>query len=234
MTDQRTITAMFDDIAPRYDFLNHLLSFHIDKIWRKKASRMVAQNHPKAILDVATGTADLAIRLAKDNPTAAITGIDPSEKMLEIGKGKVKSKKLDSRIRLLSGDVIKLPFSDNCFDAVTVGFGVRNFSNLVKGLEEMARVAKPQGTIAILEFSQPHSLLKTPYQFYFKHLVPCIGGAVSKHKTAYTYLPNSVDSFPEPQQFIGLLEAAGLSDIQRRTLSGGIATLYTGYVEKTK
>ena len=224
---------MFDDIAPRYDFLNHLLSLHIDKIWRKKTSRWVAARHPRNILDVATGTADLAIRLSLDNPEATVTAVDISEKMLEIGKEKVKAKALDQRIHLALGDATALSYPDGSFDAVTVGFGVRNFSNLGKGLQELVRVTKNGGLVAILEFSQPENLFRAPYGFYFNHLVPRLGGAISKNKTAYAYLPASVAAFPAPEQFSRLLEDSGLRNIKTQTLSGGIATLYTGNVEKT-
>lgn len=233
MTDQCQITTMFDDIAPHYDKLNHLLSFHIDKRWRKKLSRAIHKQTP-TILDVATGTADQAIQLALDHPQATITGIDLSEKMLELGRKKVEEKKLGDRIHLISGDATALPYNDNSFDVVTVSFGVRNFSNLDRGLQEMKRVVKDQGTIAILEFSQPHSLLRIPFRYYFNHLVPRIGHAVSKHDTAYSYLPFSVGAFPNPEQFTRHLEAAGFCDIQRKALSGGIATLYLGRIEKTK
>ena len=233
MTDQHTITTMFDDIAPHYDQLNHLLSLNIDKRWRKRLSQAITRQRPLSILDVATGTADQAIQLAKDHPQASITGIDLSEKMLEIGKEKVAKKKLEERIHLLSGDASALPFDDNSFDAVTVSFGVRNFSNLGQGLQEMLRVIKDQGILAILEFSEPQNLFRIPYRCYFNHLLPRIGQTVSKNSTAYTYLPASVAAFPNPEEFTRLLEVAGLRNIERQTLSSGIATLYTGNVEKT-
>ena len=233
MTDQHTITTMFDDIAPHYDQLNHLLSLNIDKRWRKRLSRAITRQRPQSILDVATGTADQAIQLAKDHPQASITGIDLSEKMLEIGRKKVAKKKLEERIHLLTGDASALPFDDNSFDAVTVSFGVRNFSNLGQGLQEMLRVIKDQGILAILEFSEPKNLFRIPYRCYFNHLLPRIGQTVSKNSTAYTYLPASVAAFPNPEEFTRLLEVAGLRNIERQTLSSGIATLYTGNVEKT-
>ncbi|MBP5797462.1 MAG: bifunctional demethylmenaquinone methyltransferase/2-methoxy-6-polyprenyl-1,4-benzoquinol methylase UbiE [Bacteroidales bacterium] len=233
MTDQHTITTMFDDIAPHYDQLNHLLSLNIDKRWRKRLSQAITRQRPLSILDVATGTADQAIQLAKDHPQASITGIDLSEKMLEIGKKKVAKKKLEERIHLLTGDASALPFDDDSFDAVTVSFGVRNFSNLEQGLQEMLRVTKDHGILAILEFSQPQNLFRIPYRCYFNHLLPRIGQTVSKNNTAYTYLPASVAAFPNPEEFTRLLEVAGLRHIKRQTLSSGIATLYTGNVEKT-
>ena len=234
MTDQRQITTMFDDIAPHYDQLNHLLSLHIDKRWRKRLSKTIVQQQPLPILDVATGTADQAIQLAHDHPQATITGIDLSEKMLDIGRKKIEEKSLGDRIHLSMGDATALPYEDSRFDVVTVSFGVRNFSDLDQGLREMQRVTKDRGQFAILEFSQPRSWFRVPYRIYFNQVLPRIGKAVSKHDTAYTYLPASVAAFPDPEAFAGLLEAAGFRNIQKRSLSGGIATLYVGNVEKTQ
>ena len=233
MTDQRQITTMFDDIAPHYDKLNHLLSCSIDKRWRKRLSKAIAKYQPLTILDVATGTADQAIQLAHDYPQATITGIDLSEKMLEIGRKKTEQQRLDDHIHLTTGDATALPYKDNSFDVVTVSFGVRNFSDLNQGLQEMQRVTKDQGMVAVLEFSEPRSWFRLPYRIYFNQILPHIGKAVSKHDTAYTYLPASVAAFPDPEDFTRLLEAAGFRNIQRQSLSGGIATLYTGCVEKT-
>ena len=233
MSDQQAVTEMFDDISPRYDFLNHLLSFQIDKIWRRKTSRLVAMSQPTAILDVATGTADLTIRLAKDIPSANIIGVDLSEKMLEIGRQKVAQKQLDQHITLQIADVAHLPFGDNSFDAVTVAFGVRNFEDLETGLREMLRVAKDHGFIAILEFSHPqHSLVKWPYRIYSKHLLPWIGRVFSKHQTAYTYLPSSIEVFTESGIFMETLKTLGVDDISSKVFSGGIATVYYGHVQK--
>ena len=233
MSSQHAVTEMFDDISPRYDFLNHLLSFHIDKIWRRKTSRLVAQCQPTAILDVATGTADLAIRLAKDIPTAAITGVDLSEKMLELGRQKIAKKKLDQRITLMTADAMHLPFSDNSFDAVTVAFGVRNFEDLEAGLKEMFRVVKNSGFVGILEFSHPQkSLVKWPYRFYSKRLLPLIGRRISKHQTAYDYLPASIEAFPESTAFMQILRHLGITDVKGKPFCGGIATLYYGPIQK--
>lgn len=233
MSDQKAVTEMFDDISPRYDFLNHLLSFQTDKIWRRKTSKLVADYQPTAILDVATGTADLAIRMAKDMPSAVITGVDLSEKMLEIGKQKVKQKGLDQRIALVTADATHLPFDENSFDAVTVAFGVRNFENLEAGLSEMTRVSKDHSPIAILEFSHPQKgLVKWPYRFYSKHILPKVGRAFSKHRSAYTYLPSSIEAFPESADFIQLLQQAGVIEVKGESLFGGIATLYHGLVQK--
>lgn len=234
MTAQRNITAMFDDIASRYDFLNHLLSFHIDRLWRRRVSKTVSKSlqnttNPQ-ILDVATGTADLAIRMARDLPKASITGIDLSEKMLEIGREKVRQKGLKCRIVLSHADAQRLPFADGGFDAVTVAFGVRNFEELQQGVNEMARVLKAGGIMAVLEFSQPkNQLIKCLYQGYSKHLLPRVGRQVSGNQTAYRYLPESIDRFSASRDFIGTLERAGLGHPQARALSGGIATLYLAW-----
>lgn len=233
MSDQQAVTEMFDSISPRYDFLNHLLSFSIDKRWRRKTSQWVTLQKPTSILDVATGTADLAIRMAFDNPSANITGVDLSERMLEIGKRKVEQKRLEQRIKLLTADAMHLPFEDNHFDAVTAAFGVRNFEHLEQGLREMLRVAKDNGTIAILEFSHPtKGIVRMPYRCYSKDILPCIGRCVSKHPSAYQYLPESVEAFPDGETFMAFLKETGLTAVGMRRFNGGIATLYYGRVQK--
>ncbi len=233
MSEQKAVTEMFDNISPRYDFLNHLLSFHIDKIWRRKTSKLVASHHPTAILDVATGTADLAIRMAKDTASANITGVDLSEKMLEIGREKITKKKLDQRITLEIGDASRLSFPDNSFDAVTVAFGVRNFENIEKGIFEMFRVCKEGGTLAVLEFSRPKSFwIKGPYNVYSKRILPLIGRILSGHRNAYHYLPSSIEHFPDAETFVKMMEQSGFREVKKRTFSGGIVTLYYGYAQK--
>lgn len=233
MSDQKAVTEMFDDISSHYDFLNHLLSFQIDKIWRRKTSRIVASHQPTAILDVATGTADLAIRMAKDMPAASIIGVDLSEKMLEIGRQKIKQEQLDQRIKLMTADAEDLPFEDNHFDAVTVAFGVRNFEHLETGLREMLRVLKNNGLIAILEFSHPkNGIVKGPYRCYSKHILPKVGRAFSKHPKAYSYLPSSIEAFPESEDFVRLQNGLGIDEVKKETFCGGIATLYHGVVQK--
>ena len=222
------IAAMFDRISPKYDALNHLLSLNIDKVWRRKTAKAVAKSQPKTILDLATGTADLAIALAKCNPQAHIIGMDISEKMLEIGKEKVSKKGLANQIELRLGDAATLPFESNTFDAVTVAFGVRNFENLEHGLSEIQRVLKPNGRAVILEFSMPERFpIKQLYALYFKHLLPSIGKAVSKDGNAYSYLPLSVEQFPKPKVFLRMLAEKGLENGMAKPLSFGIATLYT-------
>ena len=221
------IAAMFDRISPKYDQLNHLLSLNIDKVWRRKTAKVVAKNHPQTILDLATGTADLAIALAKCNPQAHIIGLDISEKMLNIGKEKVKRQNLENQIELRPGNAAALPFEDESFDAVSVAFGVRNFEDLAKGLSEISRVLKPCGKVFILEFSMPERFpVKQLYHLYFKHILPKIGRIVSKDENAYSYLPASVEKFPKPDEFLHLLATWGFQNPEKRSFSFGIASLY--------
>ena len=222
------IAAMFDRISPHYDRLNHGLSLNIDKLWRHKTAKIVAKSQPQAILDLATGTADLAIALARHNPQAHITGVDFSEKMLAIGRAKVKKQHLESQIELLQGDAASLPFGDDSFDAITCAFGVRNFERLDKGLSEIGRVLKPDGQAFILEFSMPKKFpVKQLYGFYFRHILPKIGKWVSKEGGAYAYLPKSVEHFPKPDDFMQLLAENDLGNVKVRSLTFGIAMLYS-------
>lgn len=227
------IAELFDGIAPKYDALNHLLSFNIDKIWRRKTSLLVAKHQPDTILDLATGTADLAIALAKQNPQAHIIGMDISEKMMDIGKTKITQRGLENQIELRYGDAALLPFDDSSFNAVTVAFGVRNFDDREAGLREMTRVCREGGLVVVLEFSHPKSaLVKASYRWYSRRWIPIIGRKVSKHPNAYSYLPSSVEAFPSVEDFKKMLEQAGLSHIQAKAFSGGIATLYYGIATK--
>lgn len=222
------IAAMFDRISPKYDALNHLLSLNIDKVWRNKTAKTVAKSQPKTILDLATGTADLAIAMAKRLPQSQIIGMDISEKMLEIGKAKIAKQNIENQIEFRLGDAANLPFENNTFDAVTVAFGVRNFEDLERGLSEISRVLKSNGQAVILEFSMPERFpIKQLYPLYFKHLLPAIGKAVSKDGNAYSYLPLSVERFPKPNVFLRMLAEKGLENGIARPLSFGIATLYT-------
>lgn len=226
------IAAMFDRISPQYDRLNHLLSFNIDRLWRRKTAKMVAGLPSQTILDIASGTADLAIALAKRNPGSHIIGVDISEKMLAIGKAKIEKQGLSHQIELRIGNAAALPFEDNSFDIVTVAFGVRNFENRNKSLSEIHRVLKPKGMVLILEFSMPTKFpLKPVYQFYFKHILPRIGKWISKDANAYTYLPESVGQFPTPTDFMRMLSDNHLIESSARHLSGGIATLYSAINE---
>lgn len=226
------IAAMFDRISPKYDALNHLLSLNIDKVWRYKVAKEVAKHQPTNILDLATGTADLAIALAKRNPQARIIGMDISEKMMEIGKVKIKKQGLESQVELRYGDAAALPYERNCFDAVTVAFGVRNFEDLDKGLSEISRVLKPNGMVFILEFSMPEKFpIKQAYRLYFKQILPKIGRWVSKDAKAYSYLPESVERFPKPTSFILTLNNKCLVESSVQHFNGGIASLYSAVKE---
>jgi demethylmenaquinone methyltransferase/2-methoxy-6-polyprenyl-1,4-benzoquinol methylase len=221
------IAVMFDRISPKYDRLNHLLSFNIDKVWRRKTAKAVAKAQPKTVLDLATGTADLAMAVARRNPQAHIIGMDISEKMLDIGRAKVVQQKMDEQIELCLGNAAALPFDDNTFDTVTVAFGVRNFEDLDKGLSEIHRVLKPDGNVFILEFSMPERFpVKQLYRFYFKHVLPRIGKTVSKDPGAYTYLPESVEKFPKPDVFSSSLASFGLTKCKIKQLTMGVAMLY--------
>lgn len=218
---------MFNNIAGQYDFLNHFLSLGIDKGWRKKAIAEIGKIKPKAILDVATGTGDLAIAAAKLQPEK-IVGVDIADQMLAIGRKKIQDLDLANTITLQNGDSESMPFGINSFDAVTCAYGVRNFQNLEAGLKEMSRVMRPGGKLAILEFSHPKSFpIKQLYQFYFKYILPTLGKIISKHSTAYTYLPESVMAFPEGKIFCQALERCGFKDAKARPLTFGITTLYT-------
>lgn len=222
------VEQMFDAISPKYDLLNRLFSLGIDQGWRRKVIRMVGEKPVERLLDVATGTADLAIMAA--TKAERITGIDISEGMLKHGRTKVEQRGLSQRITLQQADSTALPFADATFEAVTVAFGVRNFEDLSKGLREMLRVLKPGGRLFILEFSKPQRApMKQLFRFYFHHVMPFIGRTVSKDAAAYTYLPKSVDAFPQGTEFLGLLTAAGGKSPQARSLTGGIATLYTAH-----
>lgn len=218
---------MFNAIAGKYDFLNRVLSLGIDVGWRKKTVRSVARYQPRLVLDVATGTADLAMALAKGCPGAQVEGADISAGMLDVGRQKVAQRGLANRVQLILGDGEMLPFEDNRFDAVTVAFGVRNFENLQAGLVDMLRVLKPGAPLAVLEFSQPtRQPFRAFYFFYFKHILPRIGKWVSRDSAAYTYLPASVEAFPYGQAFLDELSKAGYRKGYARPLTFGIATLY--------
>lgn len=222
------VAEMFDGIASHYDFLNHFLSLGIDKGWRRKAIREVCSVQPRAILDVATGTGDLAIAAAKAIPQARITGVDISTGMLEVGRRKITSLNLTDVIQLSEGDSEAMPFADAHFDAVMCAYGVRNFEHLEAGLREMCRVLRPGGKVVILEFSQPKTFpVAQLYRFYFSTILPAIGKIVSRHSRAYTYLPESVAAFPEGRAFCGLLSSCGFQEARARPLTFGITTLYT-------
>lgn len=220
------VAEMFDKISPQYDFLNHTLSLGIDRLWRRRLLRLAGAARPKYILDVATGTGDLAIALARLNPDKII-GIDISEGMLSHGHRKIDKLGLKDKITLQKGDSEALEFGDNTFDAVTVAFGVRNFENLQAGLSEMLRVTKPEGKIFILEFSQPEVFpFAQLYKFYFKNILPRIGRWISRDRWAYSYLPDSVEAFPYGQAFADILTRLGYRDVTLHRLTLGVATIY--------
>ena len=223
------VESMFDSIAWRYDFLNHFLSFGIDHLWRRRAIRIISESHKNPfILDVATGTCDLAIAAMKLNPSR-IEGIDISQKMMEIGKDKIDRKGFTGKIVLTQGDSENIPFSDSVFDVAMVAFGVRNFSDPLKGLSEMNRVIRDKGMILVLEFSKPSGFpFRTVYKFYFNNILPFFGKLFSKDKSAYNYLPESVMKFPDNEDFLSLLSLAGFSALRQVKLTGGVASIYTG------
>jgi len=221
------VAEMFNNISPKYDILNRSLSMGIDVGWRNKAVKKITKLKPNSILDIATGTADLAIALTKTGATEII-GVDISEGMLSVGMQKVAKTPFADIISLQLADAEHLPFEDNKFDVVTVAFGVRNFENPLKGLKEIFRVLKPGGTLLVLEFSKPKVFpVKQVYGFYFKNILPTAGRIVSKDSAAYTYLPASVKAFPEGQEFLDLLLKAGFKQPHAQKLTFGIASIYT-------
>ncbi len=225
---KQAVEAMFDDIAPRYDLLNRMLSLGIDQLWRDQAIEMLRGEQPKRILDVATGTGDLAIKALKLHPER-VDGVDLSEEMLARGRDKIARLGESERITLRRGDAEKLPYSDNQFDAALVAFGVRNFENLRAGLEEIRRVLRPGGSLVILEFSRPSAFpVKQLYAFYSHVILPVVGRLVSKHPAAYKYLPTSVDAFPSGNEFVERFAGAGYEKIRWKPLTFGIASLYKG------
>lgn len=227
-TKKGEVKVMFNTIAPRYDFLNHFLSLGIDKLWRKRAIKTLKALKPQHILDVATGTGDFAIK-AHEMLGCKVTGTDLSAGMLEVGKKKVADKGYESEIDLAEADSEQLPFGDNTFDAVTVAFGVRNYENLDKGLAEMARVIKPGARMVVLEFSKPTLFpFKQLYMFYFRHILPNMGGMISHDQKAYEYLPQSVLAFPDGEAFEAHLKQAGITPVERISQTLGIATIYVG------
>lgn len=229
-TKKEEVEEMFDNIAHSYDFLNHFFSMGIDVLWRKKAIKYIGKNNPQVILDMATGTGDFAIESAKSKiKPREVVGMDISAGMLEVGRKKVSKKGLDKIITLKKANSENIPFDDNYFDAFTVGFGVRNYENLEKGLKEMLRVLKPNGIGAILEFSKPKKFpMKQLFSFYFTYIMPVIGKIMSKDSRAYTYLPESVKAFPEGQDFIDIMERCGYKNVKQIQVSGGIASIYLG------
>lgn len=227
LSKKEQVTEMFDKVSSKYDFLNRILTFGLDIGWRKKVVKMVANTNPSKVLDIATGTGDLAIMLSKGIPNASIVGLDISSGMLSIAKEKVETKKLDDKIELVLGDSEKLNFEDATFDAVTVSYGVRNFEDLDKGLLEIYRVLKPNGILVVLETSQPTSFpMKQLFTFYSKYIIPLVGGLFSKDKKAYDYLPESAKKFPFGKAFNNILLKNGFNKATDIAVAYGISTIY--------
>lgn len=227
-TKKEQVEQMFDNIAPNYDRLNHILSLNIDRMWRRRVMRIVRRSKASKIMDIATGTGDLAIAMAKRMERAEILGIDLSEEMLAVARRKVKRLGLEQRITLLKGDAESLTMvADGVMDVATVAFGVRNFENLEGGLAEIYRTLKAGGKLVVLEFSIPRNrLVRWVYAQYSHRLIPRIGALISKDREAYTYLPESVDEFPSPERFTDMLLGVGFKEVRRRSQSFGIAHIY--------
>lgn len=227
-TKKQQVKTMFNDIAGKYDFMNHFLSIGIDVTWRKNAIKLLQPLHPQNILDVATGTGDVAILTEKMLHPKSITGYDLSAGMLEVGRQKIQKLGLTDKIQMIEGDSEKMPFEDNSFDAITVAFGVRNFQNLEAGLKEMLRVLKPGGRAAIIEFSRPkNTIFKGLYKFYMNVVTPNIGKMVSKNYEAYEYLNESAKAFPERESFTQILNQCGFVAAKYKPQTMGICCIYT-------
>ena len=225
---------MFDNIAPKYDLLNHTLSMSIDRVWRRRVVGEVRRAKPGRILDVATGTGDLAIAMARRIRDVQVLGVDLSEQMLAVARRKIEARGLDGRIVLDRGDAERLAVADASVDVATVAFGVRNFGDLGAGLRELARTIKPGGKVVILEFSRPRNrVFRALYEFYSYKILPRIGGLVSRDKRAYEYLPASVGEFPAPEEFMAMMARAGFRNCRARSQSFGIAQIYIGAVSYT-
>ena len=229
---KQQVSKMFDNIAKHYDFLNHFLSLGIDKVWRRKMIAELKDVQPLLILDVATGTGDVAINTIKQlNITGLhIIGLDISPEMLNIGKKKIVTEGMSGTIDMIVGDSENLPFENNKFDAITVAYGVRNFENLERGLSEMLRVLKPKGKLVVLEFSQPRVFpFRQLFNFYFKNILPLIGKMTSKDNRAYTYLYESVQAFPDGDKFLKVLDKTGFKNTACKSLTIGISSIYTAF-----
>jgi len=226
---KKDVMEMFDAIAPRYDLLNRVLSMGIDQRWRRQAVEWLREEAPERILDVATGTGDLAIQAMTLDPKKVV-GVDIAEEMLSVGRVKIEKMGLSDRILLQQGDAERLPFSDRQFDAALVAFGVRNFEDLNRGLQEIRRVLKPGGALVVLEFSRPRAFpIKQAYAFYGRYILPRVGRTLSKDEGAYEYLPASISAFPDGKDFLEIMQQAGYQNLAHRPLTFGIATLYKGH-----
>lgn len=221
------ISGMFDSIAPRYDLLNHVLSAGLDQKWRRRAVAELGLGASARVLDLCTGTADLAFAATERHPDASVVGVDFSGAMLRLGLVKVRKAGLERRIRLVRGDATKIPLPDGSCDAATIGFGIRNVAEPQKALAELARVLRPGARLAILEFGQPRIPgIRTLYAWYFKYLLPLVGKVVSRHQSAYSYLPASVGTFPPPAEFARSIESHGFVSVRAVPLTAGIVYMY--------
>jgi demethylmenaquinone methyltransferase/2-methoxy-6-polyprenyl-1,4-benzoquinol methylase len=228
-TKKEQVASMFNNISGTYDFLNHFLSLGIDIVWRKKAIKELLKDQPQKILDVATGTGDFAFESIKILKPKQVIGVDISAGMLDVARKKINDRNLSEVFSVQLGDSEGLHFDDHTFDAITVAFGVRNYENLQKGLADMLRVLKPGGKVVILEFSKPRVFpIKQLYHFYFKYATPFFGGLFSKDKKAYAYLEESVQAFPDGNNFTALMEKVGYKNTKHRPLTFGISAIYTG------
>jgi demethylmenaquinone methyltransferase/2-methoxy-6-polyprenyl-1,4-benzoquinol methylase len=228
-TKKEEVQQMFDNIAPTYDRLNHLFSLSIDKLWRRRVVRLVRRMKPQRILDLATGTGDLAIKMAKRIPKAHIMGVDLSENMLAVAAEKVRRQGLDDHIALYQGEAEHLDIGDGVVDVVTVAFGVRNFGDIDGSLLEIGRTLTAGGHIVILEFSTSRNpLVRYFYRLYSNHVMKPVGGLISKDRKAYDYLPDSIEEFPDPERFLDIMRHAGFKECRRKSLSMGIAQIYIG------
>ncbi|MDE6378470.1 MAG: bifunctional demethylmenaquinone methyltransferase/2-methoxy-6-polyprenyl-1,4-benzoquinol methylase UbiE [Duncaniella sp.] len=225
----RQVRDMFDNIAPAYDFMNRAMTLGIDRLWRRRAVRMLRDCPHDDILDIATGTGDLAIRMARELDPIAVTGVDLSEGMIEIGRAKVEKENLSEIVALGIGDCMLLPFTDGSFDAVTCAYGVRNFADLVAGYREMYRVLRPGGRAVILELSTPTSGIVRPfYNLYTRHVIPAVGRVVSKDVRAYSYLPESIAAVPQGAEMTAIMKEAGFDEARAIPLTMGVCTIYEG------
>ncbi|MFI3281464.1 MAG: bifunctional demethylmenaquinone methyltransferase/2-methoxy-6-polyprenyl-1,4-benzoquinol methylase UbiE [Rikenellaceae bacterium] len=228
-TKSEEVTEMFDNIAPTYDRLNHILSFNIDKIWRRNVVKIIRSLQPADLLDVATGTGDLAIALAEGNPKTRVVALDPSEGMLSVARTKIEAKGLSDRVEVRCGAAEELAAADSSFDAVTVAFGVRNFGDLRGGVKEMVRTLRQDGSLVVLEFAVCENWLIGPlYRLYSRYIMPFIGGLLSRDKRAYSYLPESIEEFERPAEFLKIMEECGLKNCYNRPQFWGVAQIYVG------
>lgn len=224
---ERQVEQMFDSIAPAYDFMNRAMTLGIDRLWRKKAVGMLREGQPRRILDVATGTGDLAILLARNFPEATVTGVDLSSGMIRVGEEKILKANLADRVTLQVADCLALPFADGEFDCITVAYGVRNFANLLAGYGEMRRVLRPGGKLCVIELSTPvNPIVKPFYNLYTRHIIPLVGRLVSKDTRAYTYLPESIAAVPQRADMCALMQQAGFAEASFRPLTFGVCTIY--------